>query len=642
MTLRRLALLDVSAKDAQVGGVMTLSLIAFVGLLLADGMPRMRLGGWIAAVVAAAVARAILSLGWRRTRHRIVVASASVARRLRAWELAYAASALFTGLAWGSLALTTIEAVELMLPSTLVLTIALVVASTSSTGNRLAQVMFVVPIVVAQACQLARFATLRPDRDAEWLVVLWLVVAALLFVVKRKSSSLLRTSIDLQIEHERRASEQTALIESAPLGILVVRHGAVAVCNEAVLKLFGYARKEELLGVSARVLMPDDATWDTIVELATAAVAGPVAPRVVRHRRADGSRVEVLLKIAAVETASGEREFIGLIEDVAERLAAEENYRHALRMQRLVFDSAGEGIAIIDGGVIEQANQALADLVGLSTTQLVARPLRSIFEDPAGWSEIEARFERLRKTMKLERRIVRSDGRAIWVSVTGRFVDPPADAPNGSATERCSIWILADLSLQKQKEAENWHHANHDVMTGLPNRRFLQDRLDQAIASARRDGRRVAAVELDLDGFKLVNDRHGHRFGDAVLEEVARRLSTIVRELDTVGRWGGDEFVLVLREIESPEIVEETVKRVIARLSEPIAFGGHELSVGASIGIALFPDHGDAVETLMLAADLAMYESKGAGGNAWRFAVAPELAPRGKYRPAAPAVVTPD
>ena len=197
------------------------------------------------------------------------------------------------------------------------------------------------------------------------------------------------------------------------------------------------------------------------------------------------------------------------------------------------------------------------------------------------------------------------------------------------------MWILADLTVQKQKEAENWHHANHDVMTGLPNRRFLQDRLDQALAFARRDGRRVAVLELDLDGFKSVNDTYGHRFGDAVLEEVARRLSTVVRELDTVGRWGGDEFVLVLKEIESREIVEDTVRRVIGRLSEPIHFMNHDLSIGASVGIALFPDHGDEVEALMLAADLAMYESKAGGGNTWRFASPAAEAPRGKYRPSA-------
>ncbi len=629
--LQRIALLDVSAKDAQVGGVMTICMIAFVGLLLHDAAPSTPIGTWIAAVVAAALARAALSFAWRRMRPSVVGASETVARRLRAWESAYAGSALFSGVTWGSLAFAAGDTAPLALPSALVLTLALIVASTSSTGNRLAQVLFVIPIVFAQEFHLARITLTGQAGLDSLLAVLWLVIAGMLFAVKRKSSSLLRASISAQIDHERRASEQAALIESAPLGIVVIRDGRVAICNDAALRLFGYARKEDLLGTSARALVPDESTWSEILALSRAAIEGPAAPRVVRHRKADGTKIDVLLKIAAVKTSRGEVEFIGLYEDVVERLAAEESHRYALRMQRLVFESAGEGIAIINDGVIEQANQALADLVGLSTSQLVDRPLQSIFEDPAGWAEIEGRFQRLHKTLKLERRVLRSDGRAIWVSVTGRFVDPPADT--STATEQCSIWILADLSLQKQKEAENWHHANHDMMTGLPNRRFIQDRLDQAIASARRDGRRVAAVELDLDGFKAVNDSYGHRFGDAVLEEVARRLSTIVRELDTVGRWGGDEFVLVLREIDSREVVEETVKRVIARLSETVTYGGHELTIGASIGIALFPDHGDAVETLMLAADLAMYESKGAGGNSWRFASANDPRPRGKYRP---------
>ena len=172
------------------------------------------------------------------------------------------------------------------------------------------------------------------------------------------------------------------------------------------------------------------------------------------------------------------------------------------------------------------------------------------------------------------------------------------------------------------------------MLTGLPNRRFLQDRLDQALALARRDGRRVAILSLDLDGFKAVNDTYGHPFGDAMLEEVARRLSSVVREFDTVGRWGGDEFVLVLKEIESREVVELMVERVIASLSEPMNHRGQQLSVGVSVGIALFPDHGDEVEKVLLAADLAMYESKASGGNTWRFASTSAQEPRGKYRPA--------
>jgi diguanylate cyclase (GGDEF)-like protein/PAS domain S-box-containing protein len=405
------------------------------------------------------------------------------------------------------------------------------------------------------------------------------------------------------------------------------------VFNDALQKLFGFATREQLHGKSIRELMPDDDAWQEALQYSSAALQGPVAPKVVRRRGADGSVFEVLWKVAAVKTVAGEPEFIGIYENVQEQQAAKENYRHALRMQRLVFETAGEGIAIVNDSIIEQANQALADLVGLSVAQLTNKPLQTIFEDPGEWSEIDKHFQRIGNTLKLERRLVRSDGRRVWVNVTGRLIDalPDGDEPRTASGKR-SIWILADLSMQKSKEAENWHHANHDMMTGLPNRRFLQDRLDQAIASARRDGRRVAAVELDLDGFKSVNDNYGHRFGDAVLEEVARRLTGVVRELDTVGRWGGDEFVLVLREIDSREVVEETVKRVIARLSEPIVYMGQDLSIGTSIGIALFPDHGDEVETLMLGADLAMYESKGAGGNTWRFATAVTSAPRGKYR----------
>ena len=107
----------------------------------------------------------------------------------------------------------------------------------------------------------------------------------------------------------------------------------------------------------------------------------------------------------------------------------------------------------------------------------------------------------------------------------------------------------------------------------------------------------------------------------------------MVREFDTVGRWGGDEFVLVLKEIDSREIVEAMVERVIARLSEPMIHRGQQLRVGVSIGIALYPDHGDEVSKVILAADLAMYESKTSGGNAWRFASTSAQA-RGKYRPA--------
>jgi len=634
-TSQRVALLDVNARDGQVGGALSICLIGFVALVLRDSASDMAFDGWIVAVSAAALLRTSISWAWRRgrTRSPMFGNDTTVIR----WEWAYLISALFTGLAWASLTVVAGDVEQVALPVTLTLVVALILASASPAGSLRSQIAFTVPIVVAQEFHLVRLAL--AERGAhDWLApIVWIAVVVVLFLVKRNASTAFRENLAASIEHERRASEQTALLQTAPLGVLVVRDLRIVICNDALLKILGYERKEELLGKSIRTLLPDDEAWKQAVKDGQAALRGPVPPRIVSRRRRDGSLIEIMHNVAAVHTGHGEPEFIGLYEDFTDRMATEEGFRHAVRMQRLVFESAGEGIAIVSDGLIEQANRALSDLVGVSVDQLKNRPLHSIFDDPLAWTGIEKRLRRLGSTLKIEHRVVRSDGRTIWTNVTGCLVDAAVgDAANDAdpVAPIRSIWVFADLSAQKRKEAENWHHANHDVMTGLPNRRFLLDRLDQALASARRDGRRVAVVELDLDGFKSANDEHGHRFGDAVLEGVARRLSTVVRELDTVGRWGGDEFVLVLREIESLEVVEETVKRIIGHLSEPIVYRDRHMVVGASIGIALYPDHGDEVEVLMLAADLAMYESKANGGNTWRFATPVASAPRGKYRPA--------
>jgi diguanylate cyclase (GGDEF)-like protein/PAS domain S-box-containing protein len=640
----RIELLDIAARSGAFAGSLTIAATAFVYLLLGD-FTGLLPAAWTVSMIVVSVGRIVCCMTWHRMRtaeRALAETPGAVLRidpvRLLRWERIHVGIALICGLAWASLVFLLVSGSErttILVGSTL--TIALVFASSFYASNRVALALFALPIIVAQVFNLLRI----PAEFRDVLAFAWLGLIAVLYFMPRISSVLVRDGLVARIVHERRASEQTALLDTAPLGILVVRELRIVACNEALLKLLGYTRREDVVGQSARILFPDDDAWKQAVKICLMAHEGRVPPQIVRRRRSDGSSVDVMHNVAVIRGPGGEISYIGIYEDVQDRMAIEEGYRHAMRMQRLVFESAGEGIAIVSNGIIEQANQALSDLVGVPASQLTGRSLQSIFEDPQGWAEIEKRFQRLGNTLKLERRIVRSDGRAIWTNVTGCLVDSPAEEVDGhrmpvaAGALKRSVWILADLTVQKQKEAENWHHANHDVMTGLPNRRFLQDRLDQALAFARRDGRRVAIVELDLDGFKSVNDNYGHRFGDAVLEEVARRLSMVVRELDTVGRWGGDEFVLVLKEIESAEVVEETVKRVIARLTEPIVYLGQNLSIGASIGIALFPDHGEEVETLMLAADLAMYESKASGGNTWRFSAPTAEAPRGKYRASA-------
>ncbi len=632
-------LLDVAARHGVLAGWVTLFVAAFVSLMVVNRTPAATVELWFGSMAFSGIAGIGVSSVWRQqARRRSTLPEAARLKLARRYSIAYDVTAGLQGLLWGALAVVIGQADDAVIAAVaFVLGGALVLSISVHAGNRFAQWLFAVPIVVLQEFVLLRHG-LHGGALPRLLPIGWLVLAFCVLFAQRRAADALRARLAARISYERHANEQAALLDNTPLGIVVVRDREIVVCNDALLKMFGYPQKEDLLGRSIRILLPDEESWHALQEHAAEAMKGEAVSRIVKRRRFDGSLIDVMLKVAVVASNEGVLEFIGIYEDVNDRIAIEANYRHLMRMQTLVFEAAGEGIAIVNDGIIEQANQALSLLLGLSTAQLAGKPLCQLFEDPEGWTEIERHFQRLGSTLKLERRVKRSDGRGLWVNVTGCLVDAPST--EGEHGMR-AIWILADLSVQKRREAESWHHANHDVMTGLPNRRFLQDRLDQALAFARRDGRKVGIVILDLDGFKAVNDTHGHRCGDAVLEEVARRLSMTVRELDTVGRWGGDEFVLVLKEIDSYAIVEETVRRVIARLSEPILFREHRLSIGASVGIALYPDHGEEVETLMLAADLAMYESKGASGNTWRFASAAVRPPRGKYRPADTSISSP-
>jgi len=186
--------------------------------------------------------------------------------------------------------------------------------------------------------------------------------------------------------------------------------------------------------------------------------------------------------------------------------------------------------------------------------------------------------------------------------------------------------IQAEAALRDRQEHLNFI-ATHDPLTGLPNRALLQERAEHAIAVSRRSGRLLALLFLDLDRFKAVNDGLGHAAGDNMLREVATRLSGCLREVDMIARHGGDEFVVLLEDVEKPEEVEEVAARMQEALAEPLVIEGQEVPVTGSIGVALYPRDGDAASTLLRKADLAMYQAKGLGRNTVQFYV-PDLDPK--------------
>ncbi len=179
--------------------------------------------------------------------------------------------------------------------------------------------------------------------------------------------------------------------------------------------------------------------------------------------------------------------------------------------------------------------------------------------------------------------------------------------------------IGSDITDRRSAEERIAYLAYHDALTGLPNRLLVQDRFEQAMAQAERSNTRVALVYLDLDNFKTINDTLGHAAGDEFLKEVARRLRACVRDSDTISRQGGDEFLLVLRDLPDTEIVSAIVTKILEKLQEPFQLGAQELSSSASIGVAIAPDDGSDFETLRKKADLAMYRSKEAGRNTWHY-----------------------
>lgn len=180
------------------------------------------------------------------------------------------------------------------------------------------------------------------------------------------------------------------------------------------------------------------------------------------------------------------------------------------------------------------------------------------------------------------------------------------------------IWNL--LTRLKQTNEQITELAHHDSLTTLPNRILFYDRLNQAITRARRDKVSIAVLYLDLDGFKLVNDMLGHDAGDELLRVAAKRIVACVRDSDTVARIGGDEFTVILSNMRTPADKDRVAKKIIGAIAHPFMINGKNCLVSASIGLSLYPNHGETAEQLVKIADAAMYLAKRSGKNCYRFA----------------------
>ncbi|MFU1795160.1 EAL domain-containing protein [Paenibacillus azoreducens] len=296
-----------------------------------------------------------------------------------------------------------------------------------------------------------------------------------------------------------------------------------------------------------------------------------------------------------------------------ERVVAE--LQQLSREKELILNSAGEGIFGLDlEGNITFCNPAGEAMLGYETKgELIGQPCSVIFNGEKG-GRIEACGIGQRKWNKLhtDDRFYRKDNSSFPVEYVISSIKEGDNIVGDVVT-------FKDITQRKQMEEEIKYHAYFDSVTDLPNRVLLKDRLNQGIKYAQMNGGKLALLYLDLDRFKFINDTLGHTYGDLLLRDVAKRLSACIPKSATVSRQGGDEFTIFLPNINGKKDIMKVVNQVIASFAEPFYVKENEVYIKTSIGISLFPDHGDTSETLIKNADTAMYKSKEISGNSYHF-----------------------
>ncbi|WP_166636876.1 sensor domain-containing protein [Cognatilysobacter terrigena] len=408
----------------------------------------------------------------------------------------------------------------------------------------------------------------------------------------------------------RKQSERDllTLVNASPEPTLVLdEDGRIRMHNEAAATLFG-AASSDLIGTQ----LP---TWLGESE-GNAVAQGDASLRV---RRRDGTTFPVELKLGSMPGEHGGRSVVTL-RDLSRDQALENAARAAREQAQATLNSISDALVVVDpSGTVIAFNPAASQLTGWARDDALGRMFEDVIklvEPGRGVPQVSVLREALKSgqasRLEGERELVRRDGAQRVVEESASPLRDAKGRPIGG------VLLLRDVSHAREQAQALAHMAQHDALTGLPNRVLFQDRLTQALATVGR-GNRGAVLYIDLDKFKPINDTLGHPMGDKVLQEVAQRLRDCVREDDTVSRQGGDEFVLLLQRLADPRDAARVAEKLIRSVEQPIMLDGHELRVGASVGISLFPQDSREARALMKQADTALYHVKETGRGRYSY-----------------------
>ena len=443
------------------------------------------------------------------------------------------------------------------------------------------------------------------------------LVSLLLFVVM-----LITHRIIQGIENTEKAllvSERRfrSLYQSNMLGIINWHgDGHVLDANDAFLAMLGYRRQDiETEKLNWRDLTPEGLPRLNEQALAKIPDTGVCIPTENELIHRDGHHVPVYLGAVLLDGESEQGICYSI--DLTQRMQTETE----LRLSATVFDASSNGIMITDSDMrIIAINKAFSAMSGYQKEAILGQNSRNFCSDLMPPSLYDQMTSALLQSGQWQSDILnkKQDGSIFPVHLS---ISTVRDSDNEISH---FVAIFTDISERKAAEEQLRKMAHYDYLTGLANRNLFNDRLNQAVQRAKRHSSLFALLFFDLDDFKPVNDKYGHDTGDKLLQITATRLLNTVRENDTVARMGGDEFVIMLEDLSTPEAASVLAKKVLAAINKPCQVNGHTIEISSSIGISIYPQDSQEVIGLTRCADIAMYAAKTEGHNCYYY-YKPEL-----------------
>ncbi|MFQ3548462.1 MAG: EAL domain-containing protein [Armatimonadota bacterium] len=444
----------------------------------------------------------------------------------------------------------------------------------------------------------------------------WADVVARFIKIKDKPYFLLRIlditkRIQAEIERNEAEAKYKSLVEESMVGVYVIQDEVLVYANPKMAEIFGYSEKEINSKLSIKnFILPED--WKFVQRNIDRRFNDENTSIKYSFRgiKKDGSIIYLEVHSARINY-NGKPAIIGSLLDVTETKLKEAH----LRMQTSAINATTDEVVITDpDGIIEYVNPAFERETGYTSAEVVGKNSNilgsgrqpvSFYEDL--WSTITSG-----KTWTGEVVNRRKNGTTVVEDMT---ITPVI---NDKGEIEHFVAIKRNITEKKAYQEQLDRLAYHDPLTGLPNRLLFSDRLTSRITEAKRRKECIGVMFLDLDKFKEINDTMGHNVGDSLLMETSSRLTKHLRDVDTISRMGGDEFTVILSGITHPDDAVNVANRVLEVLKKPFFLEGHEISITTSIGISLYPQDGEDVETLVKNADIAMYKAKEAGRNTFR------------------------